>query len=93
MEKDTFTFAELTGLSFWEASLPLLILVAIFIVIVSIDLLYTIYQDKLRRLSFKIRYRIADFIFPEMEVTVNHLENQIDGMKMDAEQDHYWSTN
>jgi len=46
---------------------------------------------KLSKLTFRIRYRIADFIFPEMEVTVQHLEQQIDKMKMDSEMDHYWS--
>jgi len=91
MEKDTFTLAEVTGLSFWQASAPILTLIAVFIVIVSVDLLYTIYRDKLKKLSFKIRYRIADFIFPEMEVTVQHLEQQIDKMKMDSEMNHYWS--
>jgi len=107
MENATFTIAELTGVSAWDALVsiwwfPTLMLIG--------ALLYTspLWQhvyigSQLQRRVQRIRWKIAAFICPEMEHMADEsvdlkygyisLENRIDGMRMDAEQDYYWSIN
>jgi len=49
---------------------------------------------RLSKISFKIRFAIANFICPEMDITVQFLEQQIEDMEVDRQVDYaeYYST-
>ena len=49
---------------------------------------------KLSKISFKIRFAIANFICPEMDNTVQYLEQQIEDMEYTRQIDYagYYST-